>query len=343
MWFRTSVGTRLWLLVCCQTTIAALLVLTALWTFSKIVPLHHQMGSIRNGRAWLLAIGIAGTGLTFLLGLQVSRAIGPRIQQLVAQVRRFQQSGVNERIGDIGKDDIAVLANALDSGFSSITSRQREREQFLAIVAHELKTPVTAIQGYASLLAAHPENIPNSLRAIEIIRRQSGRLARLIEALLLGMRARSGNLNFQPTPFDMSALVRRVLREMEPFIGKKVFKARVADNVSVLGDETLLEYALWSLFTCAVGLSPDDSPVEISFVGDGCARLSVDIKHSAVPIPDVQELFMPLRFMEYETGAGVRWATGLYLCREIVRVHNGHLQVREVSEKEPEFVMELPI
>jgi signal transduction histidine kinase len=59
-------------------------------------------------------------------------------------------------------------------------------------------------------------------------------------------------------------------------------------------------------------------------------------------MPDVEGLFTPFRSVEYETGAGIRSAIGLYLCREIVRVHNGRLVVHEVTGEQPEFLMELP-
>ena len=73
------------------------------------------------------------------------------------------------------------------------------------------------------------------------------------------------------------------------------------------------------------------------------ARLTIDIRAGRIPTSDVQELFMPFRFVEYEAGNGVRSAIGLYLCREIVRLHNGSLFVEQMSEKRPEFLMELPV
>ena len=298
---------------------------------------------LKNARFWLLVIGVAGTVLTWLLGLHVIRAIAPRIRNLVSNVRRFQETGTHERIGDMGKDDIAVLSNAIDAGFSAIASREREREQFLSVAAHELKTPVTTIRGYASLLATAPRDSFDTSRALEVINRQSWRLSRLIEALFLAGRARSGNLQFKPKPLDMSELVGRVLMEMEPFLSKKTFAPRIARNISILGDEALLEHALWCLLTCAVTLSPQNSKVEVALEGNQCASLSVDIHGSDIPMPEVHELFLPFRSLQYETGDGMRSPIGLYLCREIVRVHNGQLYVHSVSELNPEFLMELPI
>ena len=293
---------------------------------------------------WLLAVGSVATVLTLFLGLRVHRAVGPRIRFMVSKVSHFREAGVYERIGDIGRDDIGILATALDAGFSAIAEREREREKFLAVAAHELKTPVTSIFGYAALIKDHPDQKAVVPRSIEVIHRQSWRLSRLIDGLFLAARARSQSLRFDPKPLDMSALVERVLLEMKPFVSEDVFSSQVERKVFIFGDEVLLEHALWSLLTCAAALSPDKAPVQVVFTTTGqWARLAVDIQASATPIPELQELFLPFRFVQYETGASIRSAIGLYLSREIVRLHSGRLSVQQVSEIHPEFVMELPI
>jgi signal transduction histidine kinase len=304
---------------------------------------QYLMSRTKKAAYWLLTVGSVATVLTLLLGYQVRRAIGPRIRFMVSKVREFRESGVYERIGDIGRDDIGSLANALDAGFSAISEREREREKFMSIAAHELKTPVTSIYGYASLLTSHPEAASLVPRTIEIIHRQSWRLSRLIDGLFLSAQARTGALRFDPKPFDMSALVERVLREMKPFVSEAKFSAQLQKNVFVLGDEALLEHALWSLVTCAFALSPDGAVQVALNATKNSARLTLDIQTSVTPLPELQELFLPFRSVQYETGASIRSAIGLYLSREIVKIHNGSLHVQQVSDVHPEFVMELPI
>jgi hypothetical protein len=97
---------------------------------------------------------------------------------LIDRVRQFQDTGVHERIGNMGNDAIGVLANALDAGFAAIANRMREREEFFSIAAHELKTPLTSIQGYSSLVMSRPEAGPLLFRALEVINRQSWRMSR---------------------------------------------------------------------------------------------------------------------------------------------------------------------
>jgi signal transduction histidine kinase len=305
---------------------------------------RRAIARIKSGRMRLFAIGIIGAALTLFLGLHVRRAIAPRIQRLVAYVRQFQKGNGNfERLTESGNDDIAVLTNALNAGFSAIAMREKDHERFLAVAAHELKTPVTSIHGYASLLVTHPQQAPHVFRALEVIDRQSWRLSKLIETLFLAMQARSGDLRFDPRPLDLSQLVARVMREMEPFLAQKTSPPRIDQGICILGDEGLLEHALWSLLTCASRLTARNSLIQVSlYIANNTIRLSAEIEKSDVPIEEVQELFIPLRAMEYETGTGIRSAVGLYLCREIMRVHNGQLSVQQPEEKSIELAMEFP-
>src|SRR5262249_8474309 len=155
------------------------------------------------------------------------------------------------------------------------------------------KTPVTSIHGYASLLA-HSQPNDSLHRAIDTIDRQSRRLSRLIDAMLLIGQARFGKLHFEPKALDVSALIVRVIREMEPFLAKNVFVPKVEPNVSILGDEALLEHALWALFTCASAFSEEDAPLDVSFSKlNHQARLAVDIRAGGISMSEVRNLFMP--------------------------------------------------
>ena len=308
--------------------------------------LEHEyvINRLRKGRIELISVGVIGVVASIFMGGYVRSSIGPRIKRLVGHVRDFQDKGWTERIMDNGRDDITVLSNALDVGLSSIASRQRDRDQFLAIVAHELKTPVTSIYGYASLLLRHPPLSPQEMeRPVEAINRQAWRLSRLIDALFLTEQARVGQLQFQPKPLNVSELVDLVIREMEPLFPKNVFQTQIDPNVTILGDEVLLEHAIWALVASAAAFSKEDAPIAVTFHKfEQRARLAIDIREPGASPAELQELFTPFRFVEYETGKGVRSAIGLYLCREIVRLHNGTLRVEYAPGIVPELVMELP-
>jgi signal transduction histidine kinase len=262
----------------------------------------------------------------------------------VTKVNRFREFGVHEQMVESGKDEISVLAHALDTGFSAIATREREREEFLAITAHELKTPITSIHGYSKLLIDHPERASLFPRALEIIHRQSWRLSRLVEHLFLAMRARVGQLHFEPKPLNLSSVVQHVLSEVEALISNEPFTANCKPNVMVLGDELLLEHALWSLFASASALSQGDLPINVTLNSEGpCARVTADVVSANRSAHDIETLFMPFQSVQYENGSGMRAGVGLYLCREIVRIHNGRLCFCELANGRIEFSMELAL
>jgi len=304
----------------------------------ELIEQHAQ-----RSRFWLLTIGLTGTALTLTLGLLVRQAIAPRIRRLVGKVHRFRDLGVNEKVIDTGEDEIAVLGNALDTGFSAIAARDRERDQFLAVTAHELKTPITSIHGFASVLAAHPEDRTVADRAIESISRQSWRLIRLVEHLFLAMRLRTGEFKFHPNPFEYSALVRRTISEIKPFFPGQLFSCEIQAGVTILGDEALLEHAIWSLFTCASAMSSSETPLQVALhTTQTRVRLTIDCAGSNLSARGIESLFVPFGSIEYENRSGIRTAVGLYLCRQIVQVHNGRLGVRDTGGAGVQFLMELP-
>jgi signal transduction histidine kinase len=297
----------------------------------------------RSSRLWLLAIGSIGTLLTLTLGLLVHRAIAPRIRRLVGKVHLFREYGVNEKILDTGDDEIAVLGNALDTGFSAIAARDRERDQFLAVAAHELKTPITSIHGFASILATHPGDRTIADRAIENISSQSWRLSRLVEHVFLAMRMKTGEIRFEPTPFDLSGLVKRSVSEIQSFFAGQDFTCELQNSVRVLGDEPLLEHAIWTLLTCASAMSSGEKPLKVSLVSkQGWARLLLEVRDATLSSQDIESLFVPFGLVQYEDRSGIRAAMGLYLCRQIVKLHNGRLDVSDRGKAGVQFSMELP-
>ena len=125
-------------------------------------------------------------------------------------------------------------------------------------------------------------------------------------------------------------------------ISNEGFSVRVKPNVRILGDEALLEHALWSLFTCASALSTGNQPLNVVLdSGSVYATLSIQVPGSVNSAQEIEALFTPFRSVPYESGSGIRTSVGLYLCREIVRVHNGRLRVHDISHDNPEFLMEL--
>ncbi len=295
---------------------------------SKYASAAHLILSERANlyRIFAVIVSLVSVVLTTILCFNVRSAIAPRIHRLVEKVRHFQERGVNEKIQDTGDDEIAVLANAIDAGFSAIENREKDRERFLAIAAHELKTPITSIYGFSSFLVEHPEEVDERNRAVEVINRQSWRLSRLVEDLFLAVKARSGQLRFRPESVELTSLLKKAAQEVEPFLLKQEIEVNENEKIFVLGDETLLSHALWSLLSQASTLSGATEPLKVNVQRQGTfASIVINLSESNLTDESMQVLFTPFHSVEFEGQVGARASMGLYLCREIVKLHNGRL------------------
>jgi signal transduction histidine kinase len=278
----------------------------------------------RQVTAFFFVISAASVLGATLLGLAVRRAIGPRVRHLVESVRRFRDAGDVGAMDARGDDDLGVLAATLELCFRSIATRDAEREHFLAIAAHELKTPLTTLKGFAQVALAHAAEPAMSQRALAVIDRQATRLTRLVQDLLWCARADAGRLPFNPAPLDLEALARRVVSEIEMVCQGHEVRFVAAESPRLLADAALLEQALWNLLVQAVTVAPEGDPVRMTIDGTAThARVSVEAR-SDLPLPDdldeLAECFAALPFERRSEGLRST-ALGLHLVRVIARLH----------------------
>jgi signal transduction histidine kinase len=273
----------------------------------------------------------------------VHQAIAPRIRRLVKEVQRFKDLGVHQRVLEEGRDEIAILANALDAGFAAIAARDRDRERFLAIVAHELKTPMTSILGFTELALSRPENAPVRARALDLVRSHATRLGRLIDDLLLAASTRSGALPFRPQSIDASALTQKVAAEVTIIVPARRFEVHVSDGRHLLADEHLLTQAVWTLLMYAAAVAETGRVITVRLESEGARlRLEVSFDAPSVPAEEIERAFAPFAAIQYEGGSGIRSAVGLFLCREIARVHGGSLVAMNPTPARRTLVLDLP-
>jgi signal transduction histidine kinase len=290
-----------------------------------------------------LLVGLAGLLVAPLLGLSVRRAIVPRVRRLVDKVERFRELGVDMPVGDVGGDELSVLARALDVGFAAIVNRDKDRERFLAIAAHELKTPLTTLKGFAEVALARRDEPFLRDRALTIIARQSTRLGRLVHDLLWLARMQGEAFLFKPVPLDLASLTRRVLTEVEITAKDHQLRLEVRGETHVLGDGELLEQTIWNLIFQAAAFAPEHDAVAITLEGTEARVRLTATAHRAKDLPeDMERLLEPFSVLQYEGGEGPRsTGLGLHLAREIARLHGGTLRVERPARDVVVFTLEL--
>jgi PAS domain S-box-containing protein len=226
---------------------------------------------------------------------------------------------------------------------------EKLRGEFLGIVSHELKTPVTAIKGSAAMALTGRDlpDAPQARELFEIIDEQADRLAELIDNLLDMTRIEAGSLTVSPEATD----VRTVLEEARATSARShalhEIQIQVPDDLpTVNADRRRLAQVLLNLLSNAAKFSPEGEPITIT-VEDDSSRVMVHVRDRGrgIPADKLPHLFKKFSRVHERQGRGLQGSgLGLAICKGIVEAHGGRIWVDSEGEgKGSTFSFTLPV
>jgi signal transduction histidine kinase/ActR/RegA family two-component response regulator len=224
----------------------------------------------------------------------------------------------------------------------------RQRDQFLAMLGHELRNPLAAIHNAVEL--AHLYGSPDERlgRPLAIVERQARHLTRLVDDLLDVSRVTSGKVTLQHRVVDIGALLRAVVQQVEPACRQRslgLSLATTGEPGRVLGDPVRLEQVFSNLLTNAIKYTPLGGRIEVRLdVRDEDVDITVadtGVGIAAEALPHIFDLFnqAPPTLDRAQGGLGI----GLTVVRSLVELHGG--QVRPSSAglgQGAQFMVRLP-
>lgn len=226
----------------------------------------------------------------------------------------------------------------------------RARDVFLSVAAHELKTPLTALLGYATLLKRRLEHgtqqPERDLRGVNIMVEQAKRLSKLLNTLLEISRMPHAPLNLEQSQCDLLQLTRRVTDELSPALHHHRFDVHMPDDAVVVdGDAARLELVLRNLLQNAVQYSPAGGVILVTLEhGDVEACLSIQDHGVGIPREALARIFgrfYRARDTSVHTATGM--GVGLYIVKQIVESHGGYVDVQSVEGAGSTFRVCLPL
>jgi two-component system, OmpR family, phosphate regulon sensor histidine kinase PhoR len=226
---------------------------------------------------------------------------------------------------------------------------ERVRQDFVANVSHEFKTPLTAIQGFAETLLAGAMDDPRSNRRfVEIIRDHAMRLARLTDDLLKLARIEAGKLEVEFFPVQVLELIERcaeiaLLKAAQKQI---TLELDVSPGLpAVRGDASLLREVLQNLLDNAIQYTPEGGQIRVSATA-GAREATIGVADTGIGIPlaDQERIFE--RFYRVDAarsreagGTGL----GLSIAKHIVEAHGGRLWVESEVGRGSKFSFSIPL
>lgn len=282
----------------------------------------------------ILQAALFGLGVAFILAAVISGQLIKQLSALGGAARAVARGDYSQQVPDTsGPSEVRAVAQAFNTMVSEVQSTQQAQRDFLANVSHDLKTPLTSIQGYAQAII--DEAVRDPVIAAEVIYSEADRLARMVSELTDLARLQGGRNPLKLARVDVVALASALAQRLMVVAQKKNVTLRVeaASALVVHADGDRLAQVITNLLSNAVKFTPDGGEVLIRLrpLDQG---VEVSVQDSGIGIPQAELARVFERFYQVDKARGPQRGTGLGLAisREIIHAHGGRIQAESAGE-----------
>jgi signal transduction histidine kinase len=220
-------------------------------------------------------------------------------------------------------------------------------QQAMHFVTHEMRTPLSAIQGSSELISRYALTEEKRKQIAELITSESKRLARMIEVFLNVERLSAGEMELKREAIKIGPLIDICMGRTRPLAERKhigLTLAGIGEALTVTGDRELMEYACYNLLTNAVKYSPQHTEVSVSAWKDGShIRIAVKDQGIGMDQKEVKKIFQKFyRTKKAEESGEAGTGIGLSIVQQIVEQHGGVIEVASQPGVGSCFTLVLP-
>ena len=293
--------------------------------------------------------GLIALLLSLALAFALARWVADPLQRLVFAARNTPVNEIKP-VSPQGPHEVQDLTRAFNAMVERVQSSQKSQRDFVANVSHELKTPLTSIQGFAQALLDGTADTPETRQqAAQIIYGEAGRMHRMALDLLDLARLEAGTADLNMSPVDMGVLLRSIVEKFTPQAQKAGVRLQLnipEDLPTLSGDGDRLAQVFTNLVDNALKFTPARGQVILSAVSAGAEmELSVKDTGKGVPAEALPHLFDRFYQVDPARAGGERHGAGLGLAivQEIVLAHGGRIDVHSEVGHGTMFTIHLPL
>lgn len=288
--------------------------------------------------------GLIALIISLVLAFFMARSVYLPVQRLSKAALNIAQGHYDEAVPVTGTAETKGLANSFNEMAAKIKESQQQLRHFVADVSHQLKSPLTSIQGFAqAILDGTANDEETKLKATRIIVDESKRMIRQVNELLELSRMQAGQVKLNKEPVDIKELLLHcqdifVLRLDEK---KITLKNQFESKANVIGDADRLEDVFSNLLDNAIKNTPPQGEIQVTSHNNHDHTLEITIADNGPGIPPEQ---IPHVFDRFQQSAGLRsgFGLGLAIAREIVLAHGGQIKVSSSPGEGAKFTVILP-
>jgi len=292
--------------------------------------------------------GLIAFALAILFATWMGSWIASPLEKIEAASRAVA-SGEYRKIPLQGPDEVKALTGAYNEMVNRVQSTQKSQRDFVANVSHELKTPLTSIQGFSqAILDGTVDSKDSLLKASGIIKTEADRMYRLVVDLLDLAKFDAGTITLERKVLDLKEILTRVVNQLFPQAGQAHVQLtlEVEPLPTCVGDEDRLAQVFTNLVDNAIKHTPPEGDVLVkAWSEEGTARIQIQDTGEGIPEEHLDRIFERFykidhsRKKDLEPGTGL----GLAIAQQIVYAHYGKITVKSKIGEGSVFLVIIPV
>jgi two-component system OmpR family sensor kinase len=295
----------------------------------------------------MVEAGLIALVPSVLLALLISRSISKPLRRVASAAEAIARGETGTRAPISGPSEVRALARSFNTMADQVEATHQSQRDFVANVSHELKTPLTSIQGFSQALLDGTASTPEATaRAARVIHQEAERMRRMVDDLLVLARFDAGQMTLARDRVELGPLLRGCIEKLTPQAqaAQVTLALDTPEQPTVIGDADRLAQVFANLVDNSISHTPAGGKVTIvaRLLAERTVEVTVTDTGSGIPPEALSRIFERFyqvdRSRKRSRGAGL----GLAITKEIVEAHGGTITAESVVELGSKFTVRLP-
>ncbi len=280
--------------------------------------------------------------LEFLVNTMFSYKISKHslkpVDDMIKEVKEISINDLNKRLDVSGvNNEFKDLAKTFNEMVSEIQVSMEKQNRFISDASHELRTPISVIQGYANLLSRWgKEDEEVLIESIEAIKDESNNMKKLIESLLFLARGEKNNNVIIKEDFNLKNLVDEIVKESIMIDNKHNIFTKNNEDVIINADKNLIKEAIRVFIDNSIKYTQEGGNIKInSFKSNKKVFISIEDNGIGIPKDDLERIFDRFYRVDKSRNKEINgFGLGLSIAKYIIDTHNGNIKIYSKSKED---------
>lgn len=289
----------------------------------------------------LLLLGLLA--LIMFVARKITRYLVGPIQSMTRVTKKISKGDFSERLPDAQKDELGMLAQSFNAMASTLQQIEQNRREFLSNVSHELRTPISFMKGFSE---GFEEGLVDSEQYMQVMKRETIRLERLVHDLLDLAQLEGDSLPMQPSPLPFAQLIIDVIERFSIELKEAEIEvvSELDDRIIIYGDADRLEQVVTNLIQNAIQYGGAGKRIDIRLSATREAVLQIQDYGIGIPeqdLPKVMERFYRVDKARTRKHGGT--GIGLAIVYHIIKKHQGDIAIISKPHQGTTITITLPL